>query len=161
MRSEEKAEAKRVIFSVAAALFYPQDPESQVIARWEMEAELHDVDDYQSVYLDTGGLFLVTLAGERIIGTGAFRPLEPGVCELKRIWLLPHYHGRGLGYRMMRTLLEAARERGFHAARLSTDSGAQSRAVAFYHRFGFHDLPDYPEPDPDTIWMEMDLTGWK
>jgi ribosomal protein S18 acetylase RimI-like enzyme len=82
--------------------------------------------------------------------------LEPGVCELKRLWLLSEYHGQGLGHRMMMELLSFARSKRYKVMRLETDNAVQRRAVEFYKRLGFYEIPRFGD-DPDDIAMEMHL----
>jgi len=94
---------------------------------------------------------------EEIIGTGTIRKLKSNICELKRLWLLPQYHGKGLGYRMMQELLSFARERGYERVRLETDPVYQKRAVEFYKRLGFNEIPISNATDDEDILMELAL----
>jgi putative acetyltransferase len=91
-----------------------------------------------------------------LIGTGAIRQLEDDICELKRLWLLSQYHGRGLGYRMIQELFSFARENGYRRIWLQTDAVQQSRALEFYRRLGFYEIPRYTDRT-DDIAMEMSL----
>lgn len=54
--------------------------------------------------------------------------------------LLPEYQGRGLGRRLIDALRAALAERGVPAVHLGLDP-ANTRALAFYRRLGFHELP--------------------
>ncbi|NTU57263.1 MAG: GNAT family N-acetyltransferase, partial [Anaerolineales bacterium] len=65
------------------------------------------------------------------------------------------YHGQGLGYRMMQELFKIARDLGYKVMRLETDN-VQKRAVDFYKRLGFYEIPRFGD-DPDDIGMEMYL----
>ena len=58
---------------------------------------------------------------------------------------------------MLQQLLTFAREKGYKRMQLETDAIAQSRAVEFYKRIGFREIP-IPNATPDEdILMEMDL----
>jgi putative acetyltransferase len=127
------------------------------IAVYTAKGVLSDLDDLQQNYFENGGTFLVTVHDGGVIGTGAIRFLEDDVCELKRMWLLTEFHGQGLGYRMMQELLACARRKGYKAIRLQTDRVVQTRAVAFYRRLGFREIPIYDGDDPDDMAMEMIL----
>lgn len=157
MRPELTGEAKRMIYSVAHELFHEQDTLEESIALYESQWTLRDVDDFQHAYNENGGVFLATMDGERLVGTGALKRLEDGVGELKRLWLLPEYQGQGLGYAMMQRLLEAARAQGYTRVRLETSAVYQTRAYAFYKRVGFYDIPGFGEDaeDPDNAFLEM------
>ncbi len=160
LQPEQVAEVKRMIYTVAHELFHDEETVEATIARYSHSWPLQDIDDFQHRYCDNGGVFLVMVDGDgesrRIIGSGAFKRLEENVCEIKRLWFLPEYHGQGLGYRMMQALLALARENGYTVARLETSPTAQQRAYAFYHRLGFYDIPRYGD-DTDDIGMELKL----
>jgi putative acetyltransferase len=153
---DEIAEAKFVIFKVAHEIFREAITLEESIALYSAQGKLQEMNDVQRNYFDNGGTFLVLTDDDRIIGTGAIRYLEPGVCELKRLWLLTEYHGQGLGYRMMMDLISFARSKGYKVMRLETDNVVQRRAVEFYKRLGFHEIPRFGD-DPDDIGMEMHL----
>ena len=155
IQAHEIQEAKRVIFTVAFEVFREAGTLEQSIAKYSAQRKLSEMDDVQKNYFKNGGTFLVTVDDGRVIGTGAIRYLEEGVCELKRLWLLTEYHGQGLGYRMMQELFAIARGLGYKVMRLETDN-VQKRAVDFYRRLGFYEIPRFGD-DPDDIGMEMYL----
>jgi putative acetyltransferase len=156
IKPDEIAEAKLVIFQVAHEIFHEAITLEESIALYSAQGKLQEMDDIQQNYFDSGGTFLVLIDDNRIIGTGAIRYLEPGVCELKRLWLLSEYHGQGLGHRMMMELLSFARSKRYKVMRLETDNAVQRRAVEFYKRLGFYEIPRFGD-DPDDIAMEMHL----
>lgn len=156
IRPHEAAEAKRVIFTAAFETFGGADTLEESIAKYSAQGKLSEMDDVQENYIENGGTFLVTVDDGRIIGTGAIRWLEEGVCELKRMWLLSEYHGQGLGYRMMQELFKIARDMGYKTIRLETDRVVQTRAVKFYRKLGFYEIPRFGD-DPDDMGMEMAL----
>ena len=66
----------------------------------------HDVADWQGEYDGRAGVMLVVVdAVGAVVGTAAVRRLEPGVAELKRMWLRPEHRGRGLADRLMERVL--------------------------------------------------------
>ena len=156
IKPDEAATAKRVIFRVAHEVFNDPLPLEDSITYHESRGELKDMDDIQQNYFESVGIFLVTMDDAEMIGTGAIRKLEDDICELKRLWLLTSYHGKGLGYRMIQELLAFAGEKGYRKIRLQTDAVYQSRALDFYRRIGFYEIPRYTERT-DDIAMEMHL----
>jgi putative acetyltransferase len=152
----EIPEAKLVIFKVAYEIFKEASTLEESIAKYSAQGKLSEMDDVQKNYFENGGIFLVTVDGERIVGTGAIRYLEEGVCELKRMWLLSEYHGQGHGYRMMQKLFSVAREKGYKVMRLETDRVVQTRAVEFYKKLGFYEISRIGD-DPDDMGMELIL----
>jgi putative acetyltransferase len=157
IRPDEWFAAKRLIYRVAREIFDSQPPLEELIEVFESQGELSDMDDIQRGYFENGGIFLVTMDADQLVGTGAIRRFEGDMCELKRVWLLTEYHGRRLGYRMMRELLAFARQHGYRSIRLETHPVQQKRAVDFYARLGFHEVPIPSASADEDILMEMDL----
>lgn len=148
--------AKELIYRVAHQVFQDTRPLEESIAFYESKGTLKDMDDVQHTYFENDGSFLVMTDEDRIIGTGAIRRLDDTTCELKRVWLLFEYHGKGLGYRMIQELLAFAREKGYQRIRLETDRDAQRRAYELYKRLGFYEIPRYSDHQ-DEVAMEMIL----
>lgn len=76
-------------------------------------------------------------------GCGALRPLPdgpPGTAELKRMYARPR--GRGLGTAVLAALLDEARRLGYRRIWLETRR-INARALAFYRRQGFTEIPGY------------------
>ena len=77
-----------------------------------------------------------------MLGGGGIAPLagtDADVCELRKMYFLPDARGRGLGERMLRRCLDAARERGFRRCYLETLTGMDA-AQKLYGRMGFKPL---------------------
>ena len=157
IQPHEIEEAKLVIFKVAYEVFKEEVTLEASIAKYSAMGVLNDMDDVQKNYFDNGGIFLVTVNDDRMIGTGAIRFLEEGVCELKRMWLLTEYHGQGLGYRMIQELFSIARKKGYKRIRLQTDNVVQTQAINFYTKLGFYEIPRYEGDDPEDMAMELTL----
>ena len=156
IKPDEAAAAKQVIYRVAHQIFNDPLPLEDSIAYHESRGELKDLDDIQQNYFENGGIFLIMLDGSQPICTGAIRKFKDDVCELKRLWLLTDYQGKGLGHRMLQELLAFAREKGYGKIWLQTDAVYQSRALDFYRRIGFHEIPRYTD-QTDDVSMEMML----
>lgn len=153
MAPDDVAAAKRVMLTVAAGIFEPDHPAATFVNRHS--AALSDVDNYRNQYSPPTGLFLVATDGEAIIGTGAIRRIDGETAELRRMWVLPEHHGRGIGYRLASELLDFARAAGYRRVRLST-SAVQERAIRFYERLGFYPIDPYRDTD-DEIFLERAL----
>jgi len=154
---DETVVAKRIVYRVAHEIFNDQDSLEESIAYQEARGELKDMDDIQKNYFENGGVFLVMEDEDRIIGTGAIRKMDEGICELRRLWFLSEYHGWGFGYRMILELLRIARELGYVKIRLETAPVHQQRAYELYKRLGFYEIPKYHTTHEDDIAMEMSL----
>jgi putative acetyltransferase len=148
--------ARQLVYRVAHAIFNETRPLEEMIADYDSRGALDEMSDIQKNYFENGGIFLVMTDRDQIIGTGAIRFYKEGVCEMKRVWLLTEYHGRGLGYRLVQDLLSFAREKGYKKIRLDTDPTSQKPAYDLYKRLGFKDVFQHPD-HPEDVVMEMEL----
>jgi len=116
---------------------------------------LEDIEHIQSYYFENGGTFMVLADGEKLIGTDSISRLDTDTAELKRIFLLKEYRGRGLGRRLVETLLEFARTNGYGRVRLIVAIPAlQLEAVGLYTRLGFYPFPANPNNSRE-LHMEL------
>lgn len=81
---------------------------------------------------------------------------EPTAVELRQLYILPAWHGRGVAAGLMDWALAHARERQASAMVLSVYVD-NHRAQAFYRRYGFGEVGRYAFPvgnhiDDDRIW---------
>jgi putative acetyltransferase len=147
----QSEEVKHLIFAVCNEIFQVSE---ETIRRFDT---MSDIDDVYSHYLDNGGTFLVLLDQERVVGSGAIRRLNDGICELKRMWFLKEYRGRGLANNMVQLLLDFARNAGYKKVRLDLfDEQKQAQALEFYKRIGFYAIAPYNDSFC-TVFMEKDL----
>ena len=117
----------------------------------------HDIAHWQEEYDGrTGVLLLVADPAGEVVGTAAVRLLEPGVGELKRMWLRPSSQGRGLSRRLMDACLDEARRLGCRALRLDTQARMEA-AVHLYRAYGFSEIPRYNDNRRADIWMEREV----
>ncbi len=104
-----------------------------------------------------GGLVLVRVAGAAA-GAVGLRPLEPGICELKRLFVRPAYRRLGLGRKLAERLIAEARAKDYRAIRLDTIGRSMPAAIALYRALGFREIPPYAfNPVPGALFMELDL----
>ena len=157
IRADEIRSAKLVILKVAYGIFGWEGTLEESIQYFESTGALGDMDDFQAEYLDRDGLFLAVLDDETLIGSGAIRKIGEETAELKRMWLLETYHQRGLGFQVIQQLFGFARQKGYLTVRLQT-SPQQARALDFYRRVGFREIPSYNR-DTSEISMEITLSG--
>ena len=117
----------------------------------------HDIVHWQEEYDGrTGVLLVVADAAGEVVGTAAVRLLEPGLGELKRMWLRPSCQGRGLGRRLMDACLEEARRLDCRALRLDSQAKLEA-AVRLYRAYGFAEIARYNDNHRADIWMERSL----
>jgi ribosomal protein S18 acetylase RimI-like enzyme len=104
--------------------------------------------------LPEGRLLLATYAAAPA-GCVAFRRLEPGICEMKRLYVRPAFRAHGLGRVLAESVIAAARDAGYRAIRLDT-LPAMRRAQALYASLGFREIAPYCEnPVAGAMFMEL------
>jgi putative acetyltransferase len=157
IKEDQVKTAKSLIAEVAGGIFYPEKSSEEFAAILDEEHELDDVDNFKQVYGGDRGIFLVVLDGERVVGTGAFKPFDEQTAELKRLWLLEKYHGKGIGYMLIMKLFESARQAGYRRMILQTDI-LSVRAISFYKRLGFEQIPAfYPDAEDGDLFFGIAL----
>jgi putative acetyltransferase len=111
-------------------------------------------------YAPPAGLLLLATQAGHAAGCGAFITLNPGICELKRLYVRERYRGQKLGQRIVQTLLDGARRADYRLMRLETVCFMQP-AIAMYRELGFKERSPYYEIPPVfrdiTMFMELDL----
>jgi len=96
-----------------------------------------DLNDIEQSYFSRGGIFRVLEDKEgAVVGSYGLHATQPGVCELRKMYLHREYRGQGLGRRLLEDALANARQLGFHRVTLETASVLKG-AIRLYERHGF------------------------
>ena len=92
------------------------------------------------------GVFLVAYADEIPCACGGMRTYQPGIAEIKKMYVTPAHRGRGLGRRILGDLEQAAHAAG--ARRIILETGSRNtEALGLYVRTGYRAIPAYRERD--------------
>jgi putative acetyltransferase len=85
----------------------------------------------------TNARFLVAVLDDQAVGCGAPQPSgEPGIAELKRMYVMPEFRGRGIASAVLGSLEVPAAQLGYDALRLATGT-RQPGAIALYESRGY------------------------
>jgi ribosomal protein S18 acetylase RimI-like enzyme len=108
-------------------------------------------------YARSTGVVLIAREGDEAAGAIAYRMVEPGVCEMKRLYVRPAFRGSGLGRELANELIEDARGRGYRTLLLDT-LASMGPARALYRDLGFVAVaPYYDNPLPGVMYMALEL----
>ena len=108
-------------------------------------------------YATPAGRLMLALAGSDAAGCVALRPLEPGICEMKRLYVRPAYRGSGLGRRLVERVIAEGRTVGYQRMRLDT-LPSMVNAKALYRQLGFVPIKTYSSsPIPEAEYLELDF----
>lgn len=131
------------------------------LAYQDFEAELADL---AAKYAPPSGALLLARVDGEAAGTVALRQLEPGIGEMKRLYVRPAFRrerlddGSSIGRTLAHRIVEAARACGHRRLRLDTIGPKMEAAIQLYRTMGFAEIaPYYPSPVPGTVYMELVL----
>jgi ribosomal protein S18 acetylase RimI-like enzyme len=103
------------------------------------------------------GRLYLAFEGEQAAGCTGLRKIEEGVCELKRLYVLPSHRSRGIGRRLTIQAVTDARQIGYERMRLDTLPSMQ-RAQGLYRELGFMPIAPYTNnPVEGALFMELKL----
>ncbi|WP_374371225.1 GNAT family N-acetyltransferase [Tabrizicola sp.] len=115
-----------------------------------------DPDPEAASFRAPHGTFLVARAGATILGCVSLKTVEPGLGEVKRLWVAPESRGQGLGRRLMIEVEDFARSIGLTQLRLDTNS-ALTEALALYAKTGWEPTAPFTRAFPATDWFAKRL----
>lgn len=96
------------------------------------DADLNDINSY---YFGSGGMFFVGIVDGKVVGTAGVRKLDGNLCEIRRIYLKKAFRSKGYGKQLFGIALDFA-ENNCSGAFLKTDS-TLTKAIDMYLKHGF------------------------
>ena len=93
-------------------------------------------------FVPPAGLFLVAEVDGLPAGCGAWRVHEPGVAEVKRVYVAPEFRRQGLAQLLLAALEQSAAAAGSRAVVLNSGF-RQPEALALYAALGYTSAPGY------------------
>jgi ribosomal protein S18 acetylase RimI-like enzyme len=111
-------------------------------------------------YAPPEGRLLIAYLDSEPAGCVALHEFEPGISEMKRLYVRPAFRGQRVGLKLANAVIAAAREIGYERMRLDTVPTSMADAVKMYWRLGFKEIAPYRvNPQPGTLYMELDLSA--
>jgi GNAT superfamily N-acetyltransferase len=105
-----------------------------------------------------GVVFFVMRYNDELVGCGGVKIYPGDYAEVKRMYVRPHYRGRGFAKRMVEHLEQHARTQQAPLLRLETGI-YQTEAIGLYERMGFMPIGPFGEYrlDPLSLFYEKPL----
>jgi ribosomal protein S18 acetylase RimI-like enzyme len=117
-----------------------------------------ELADLPGAYAPPTGRLLLAFENDQLAGCVALRKLGDGVCEMKRLFLRPQFHGKGRGRELAERIVAEAQRAGYGRMRLDTLPQQMGRAIALYRSLGFKEIePYYQNPVAGAMFMELML----
>jgi putative acetyltransferase len=125
----------------------------------EFQDFARELETLPGLYAPPAGRLLLAECEGVVAGCVALRPLEPGICEMKRLFVRDAFRGRSVGRALAIAIVGEGRRIGYPLMRLDTLPG-MSRAIGLYERLGFREIPAYRfNPIEGTRYLELALDG--
>ncbi len=102
------------------------------------------------------GTFLVGYDGERAVAIGGLRDLGDGICEIKRMYVVPGARSRGVGRGLLAALEQAGRGLGHERVRLDA-AAEQKHSKVLFADAGYVEIEKYNDNHIADYWAEKPL----
>ncbi|WP_066948534.1 GNAT family N-acetyltransferase [Microtetraspora fusca] len=128
--------------------------QAELASREQDRDIVHDVPKR----LDPRIAFVVAWRDGAAVGCAGLQPLEPGVGEVKRMYVRPAHRGRGVSRALLAEIERLAREDGLNALRLETGR-IFTEAVGLYTSSGYASIPRFGAYAdlPESVCFEKTL----
>jgi putative acetyltransferase len=100
------------------------------------EATDGDLSDIERYYINNNGFFEVVEVHGKIVATVGLSKVDESTCELRKMYMLPAYRGKGLGKQLLEMALTKARSLGYRRVTLETATPLKE-AIGLYRKYGF------------------------
>ena len=120
----------------------------------DFEAELASLP---GKYAPPQGRLMLAWSGGEAVGCVALRPVDGGICEMKRLYVKPEFRAHQLGRRLAQGICREAREAGYRRICLDT-LPSMSSALHIYSTLGFLPIEPYVfNPIDGAIFLGLTL----
>ena len=151
--------------TIRAAELSEMDEVRQLFREYQTELDVdlcfqsfeEELDSLPGKYAPPKGQLLLGMVDGTVQGCVAFRSLDAGVCEMKRLFVRPAARSVGLGRELVAEILSQAKSSGYESMVLDTLDRLHS-ARLLYERAGFVEVPAYYEnPLEGVIFLQRKL----
>ena len=119
-----------------------------------------ELDNLPGVFSPPEGCLLIAEIDNNPVGCVALRSFEPGICEMKRLFVKPEGRGKGVGKALAKKFITEARKKGYQKMLLDTGD-FMVEAQSLYSSLGFRTTDQYYDVPADilkrTVFMKLSL----
>ena len=114
------------------------------------------------IFSPPDGCLLLASQESSLAGMACMKRLKDRTAEIKRMYVRPEFRRKGVGRKMVGTLIDEAKKAGYTSIRLDS-ARFMVGAHALYQSAGFREIAPYPESEIPAefqehwIFMERDL----
>jgi len=101
-----------------------------------------EIEDMYTAYSNSSSVYYILDHDGKVMGGGGIAALamgDPATCELKKMYFYPEARGKGLGKKLLESLLTEAKTLGYNYCYLETVERMKT-ANLLYKKFGFEKL---------------------
>jgi putative acetyltransferase len=149
-KNEDMASIKNIVFGILQE--YGLKPNEN--------GKDNDLNNIEQNYFSNNGYFGVAVerTSNNIVGTFGLHPINKNICELRKMYLLRHVRGKGLGKYMLNFAIEFAREKHYSKIFLETISPLKE-AISLYKKIGFTEVKPLEINDRVDRAFELNIDG--
>ena len=131
---------------------------AEIAARYDHQGDGGASDFVPENFDQERGAFVIGWSEDLPVACGAVRPIEDGVAEIKRMYVLPEQRGKKYSLQVLSRLEVEAVRLGYHTLRLETGN-RQPEAIGLYTKSGFQEIECYGSyaNNPNSICFEKRL----
>ena len=121
------------------------------------ESDYKSLDSPEKYILEKGGSILVALYEKQVAGVCALIKMDDHKYELAKMAVSPKHHGKGIGKRLGKAVIEKARSLNAKTIYLESNT-VLAPAINLYYKLGFNKIEGEASPyDRCNIQMELVL----
>ncbi len=116
-----------------------------------------EMENFPEPYAPPRGCLYIAMDQRQPVGCVAFRDLGDGICEMKRLYVVPNYRRRHIGRLLVEAVIDIAETLGYDRMRLDTIPSMKAANV-LYKALGFKEIAAYRfNPVKGATFLELNL----
>ncbi|WP_157961945.1 GNAT family N-acetyltransferase [Acuticoccus kandeliae] len=132
------------------------DLRATILTTFEPVAYARTLAALPAIHARPKGAILLADFGARTVGCVMYQEMEPGVVEVKRLFVREEGRGHGVGEALLTGMLASMRADGYGTCRFSS-ARFLTAARRLYERMGFAEIPSPPGTPAHVYFMERPI----